>query len=219
MLHNDPLTQGPKLFAKNCASCHRHGGHDGTGVAVAEPPSAGDLKGFASREWIAGVMDPTHIASTNYFGATKFKEGKMVKFVRKEFREMSPEKAAQVRKVVNALSAEAGLKAQAKIEALEGPALEEGRKLLVSTEMRCAECHQFHKQDEDATAPDLTGYGSREWLLAFLRDAGHPRFYGKRNDHMPTFGRDGILDERDLGLLVDWLRGEWIAHQPESARK
>ena len=32
-----------------------------------------------------------------------------------------------------------------------------------SEAMRCTECHQFHKSDEDATAPDLTDYGSREF--------------------------------------------------------
>jgi hypothetical protein len=31
LLRDDPLTQGPRLFAKNCASCHRYDGHDGTG--------------------------------------------------------------------------------------------------------------------------------------------------------------------------------------------
>src|SRR5262249_20261360 len=29
LLHQDPLTQGPKLFASKCASCHRFDGHDG----------------------------------------------------------------------------------------------------------------------------------------------------------------------------------------------
>ncbi len=29
LLRNDPATQGPKLFARNCASCHRYDGHDG----------------------------------------------------------------------------------------------------------------------------------------------------------------------------------------------
>jgi ubiquinol-cytochrome c reductase cytochrome b subunit len=31
LLRNDPLTQGPKIFAARCASCHRFNGHDGTG--------------------------------------------------------------------------------------------------------------------------------------------------------------------------------------------
>ena len=31
LLRNDPLTQGPKIFAANCSSCHRYHGNDGTG--------------------------------------------------------------------------------------------------------------------------------------------------------------------------------------------
>jgi hypothetical protein len=37
----------------------------------------------------------------------------------------------------------------------------------------------------------------------------HERFYGKRNDRMPAFGADMILDAHAIGLLADWLRGEW----------
>ncbi|MGZ5565495.1 MAG: cytochrome b, partial [Limisphaerales bacterium] len=42
LLRNDPLTQGPKLFAKYCASCHRYDGHDGTGLKLKEAPTASD---------------------------------------------------------------------------------------------------------------------------------------------------------------------------------
>jgi ubiquinol-cytochrome c reductase cytochrome b subunit len=31
LLRNDPMTQGPRLFARHCASCHRYDGHDGLG--------------------------------------------------------------------------------------------------------------------------------------------------------------------------------------------
>ena len=75
--------------------------------------------------------------------------------------------------------------------------------------MRCTECHAFRKPDEDASAPDLTGYGSREWLMGILSDPAHDRFYGKRNDRMPRFGADRVLDDRSLGLVADWLRGDW----------
>ena len=106
LLRNDPLTQGPKLFAKNCASCHRYNGHDGTGnvpsttheakgnealadiaklyrmteaslirlnnlkagraiagqkLRVYDLPSASDLKGFATRDWLSGLLDPSRI--------------------------------------------------------------------------------------------------------------------------------------------------------------
>src|SRR5207247_6043967 len=38
LLRNDPLTQGPKLFATNCASCHRYDGHDATGNIPSTTP-------------------------------------------------------------------------------------------------------------------------------------------------------------------------------------
>jgi len=37
--------------------------------------------------------------------------------------------------------------------------IEQGR-ALIQGDARCIDCHQFRKKDEDATAPDLTGYGS-----------------------------------------------------------
>lgn len=36
LLRRDPFTQGPRLFAQNCASCHRYNGHDGRGTLVTE---------------------------------------------------------------------------------------------------------------------------------------------------------------------------------------
>ena len=93
----------------------------------------------------------------------------------------------------------------------------EGRVLAGGDAMRCTECHQFRRQDEDASAPDLTGYGSREWLIAILSDPAHDRFYGKRNDRMPGFGKDQILDAQSIGLLADWLRGDWYVAPGKAA--
>ena len=73
LLRNDPLTQGPKLFAKNCASCHRYQGHDGTGHVPRDPQAASDLAGFGSRAWLTGLLDPARISTTNYFGGDKIR--------------------------------------------------------------------------------------------------------------------------------------------------
>jgi ubiquinol-cytochrome c reductase cytochrome b subunit len=43
LLRNDPLTQGPKLFSKHCAACHRYDGHDGLGLVTTNAPDAPDL--------------------------------------------------------------------------------------------------------------------------------------------------------------------------------
>jgi hypothetical protein len=41
-----------------------------------------------------------------------------------------------------------------------------------------------------------------------IKNPKHARFYGKRNDRMPAFGEEGILEERQILMLVEWLRGE-----------
>jgi ubiquinol-cytochrome c reductase cytochrome b subunit len=209
LLRNDPLTQGPKLFAQNCSSCHRFDGHDGMGGIPKEPPSAPDLKGFASREWIAGLLDPAQISEPHYFGNTKFSDGRMARFVKRDLAKLSAEEMEDLNKIILALSAEAALPVQKFADENQSSLIQEGRKLLVDGALRCSECHQFHSIDEDATGPDLTGYGSREWLIGMISDPAHERFYAARNDRMPSFGRDQTLSSSGIELLADWLRGDW----------
>jgi ubiquinol-cytochrome c reductase cytochrome b subunit len=206
LLKNDPFTQGPRLFSKNCASCHRYGGSDGMGGIVKDPQSASDLKGFASREWIAGFLDPARISTTNYFGGTKFADSKMAKFVKKEFSNLTPEKKAQLEQVIAALAAEGTDIPSGSAATNQVDTFAEGRRLIASPEMRCTECHQFHKTDEEANGPDLTAWGSHEWIVGMIGDPAHARFYGKRNDRMPAFAKQQILDAREIGLLAEWLR-------------
>ncbi len=208
LLRNDPLTQGPKLFAKNCASCHRYNGTDGLGNLVKEAQSASDLGGFGSRAWLAGMLDPQRISTTNYFGGTKLKDGKMPKFVKTKVAKYTDEQKAQLVKVIAALSAEAQLKFQAVEDQKDAASIVEGRGLLREA-LSCTDCHQFHVADTNADAPDLTGYGSHEWLVKFLNNPGHADFYGEHNDRMPAFGEKQILSPQAIGLLADWLRGDW----------
>src|SRR5262249_5718299 len=170
-------TQGPKLFAQKCSSCHRYGGQDGLGNIPKEAQSASDLKSFATREWLAGLLDPERVGTTNYFGGTKFHDGKMVKFVRKDVAAYSPEQKDKLTKVIAAVSAEAQLKSEITIDQRDSATIAEGQKLIQEGEIRCADCHQFHKKDEDATAPDLTGYGSRRWLITFISNPAHTNYY------------------------------------------
>jgi ubiquinol-cytochrome c reductase cytochrome b subunit len=122
-------------------------------------------------------------------------------------------------KVVAVLAAEAGLTSdgQTRSEAT----LAEGRKLMtggltdiLANAMSCTDCHKFYKDGELGSAPDLTGYMSRQWLLEFIRNPAAERFYGDLNDRMPAFAAHreaqlNQLDDNSLGLIVDWLRGEW----------
>lgn len=182
------------------------------GNPVTDPISAPDLGGFASREWIGGMLDPERISSLHYLGGTKFKAGKMVRFVKRDIANYDEGQKESLRKVILALSAEANLPGQRAVEKLDATLIMEGRNLLKSEAMRCTECHSFGKPNEDATAPDLTGYGSRQWLIELISDPSHVRFYGSRNDRMPSFGQDKILDRQSLELLADWLRNDY--YQP-----
>lgn len=67
LMRNDPFTQGPRLFSKHCAACHRYNGHDGRGNLITEKasdsdldiisqPTAADLGGFANRDWMRSVV-------------------------------------------------------------------------------------------------------------------------------------------------------------------
>ena len=218
LLHDDALTQGPKIFAKNCASCHRFDGHDGLGKVPKDPPAGADLKGFGSRAWLAGLLDPEKISSPHYFGGTKAADGKMARFVKKDVAKYSAEQIAQLEKVIAALSAEARLRSQREAEQEYPALLAQGRALLTGA-IACTDCHAFHKPDPDATAPDLTGWASREWLTGFIANPAHEKFYGKQNDRMPKFLEEKILDAQAIGLVADWLRGEWFLPEKSAAKK
>jgi mono/diheme cytochrome c family protein len=52
-----------------------------------------------------------------------------------------------------------------------------------------------------------------------LNNPGHEDFYGKRNDRMPAFGEKKILSSEEIGLIADWLRGDWYEPVESQARE
>lgn len=209
VLREDPKTQGPRLFARYCASCHTH-----ADSAVSPPePTASDLTGFATRKWLAGLLDPKQIAGPSYFGNTKHKDGEMVGFVNDD---LTKDKA-ELEAIVAALSGEAALPAQTQADAASAKTIERGREL-ISGDAGCTNCHSFHpesSEESEAMAPDLTGYGSQDWLTGMISNPTHKRYYGDNNDRMPIFAanveepENNILSPENLDLLVRWLRGDW----------
>ncbi len=216
LLRSDPKTQGPKLWKQQCAVCHDYTDPSGK-VLATEKPSAPDLAGFASRPWIAGFLDPKQIQGPKHFGNTRFAAGVMVRYVQGQFAKIRADDRAAV---IAALSAEARLASQAEQEVQDKPLIEKGRKLLADAN-QCARCHRFHDAGKPGYAPDLTGYGSREWILGVLADPTHSSFYGLRNDRMPTYVEAPAQPEKNrlladqVGLVTDWLRGEW--YEPGAA--
>ncbi|MEX2185280.1 MAG: cytochrome b N-terminal domain-containing protein [Pirellulales bacterium] len=257
LVHDDAKLQGPRLFAKHCASCHDYTDADGNGIheprplvygpdaenpqqQKLEPNGAPNLYGFASREWLAGLLDPKTITAAHvdenawlltdapYFGNTGHREGDMAGFVSDSLGDkLDTDAKATLTKVIAALSAEAALPEKRELDAAAAKdgTLEAGRKAIAEFSWEsgsCVDCHKFHDNGDLGSAPDLTGYGSRQWLLDFVSNPAHKRFYeGKSNDRMPAFAADAakpannLLSRHELELIVDWLRSDW--YRPEEA--
>ncbi len=209
-----PSARAAQLFKQNCAACHNHLDSSGQGIA-AQKPSAPNLYGFASRDWLTGLLDHEKVATSEYFGGTTHAEEGMVSFVQDELGDLDDVKKAQLAQLVIALSAAAELPAQKQLDemaATEG-IIEKGRAAITDV-FECTNCHKFG-DDGEADAPDLTDYGSLSWLKAFVSNPGESRFYGKSNDRMPAFHRHpstkrNLLNDADLELLAKWLRGEKV---------
>jgi ubiquinol-cytochrome c reductase cytochrome b subunit len=225
MLRADPKTQGPRLFRERCAACHNHvhANHESGDPSqdISAPRStAPNLAGFGTVDWIQGILNPDKIAGPNYFGNTSHKDGEMVGFVREHIGEaekkLSGEELAKFRRAVESVAiALAGESRPASSEnAGQTDRVGEGRAAIVH-DFKCVECHKFHDDGALGDAPDLTGYGSRQWLTDFISNPSHERFYGDNNDRMPAFAASASdpsanrLSPEELRLLVDWLRGEW----------
>jgi ubiquinol-cytochrome c reductase cytochrome b subunit len=230
LLRSDPKTQGPKLFRQHCAACHSHFNPADPDVAsphgiMSESPTAPNLWGFGTRDWIAGILDPEKIAGPDYFGNTAHKEGDMVTFVQdtigSQLEDLKGEELDKFRRKIEdvtfVLASEAGLGPGTTADLEKRIAA--GRDAIVN-EFACIDCHKFHDNGELGLAPDLTGYASRDWLAAFIANPEHERFYPETNDRMPAFAPDpekpaaNRLSPDELKLLVDWLRGEW--YEPKS---
>jgi ubiquinol-cytochrome c reductase cytochrome b subunit len=219
LLYSDPLTQGPRLFATNCASCHAYGyddggnALDGTNKKLSDKQSAPNLKGVGSREWISKVLTVEHYGSDEFFGNTNFKEGKMLEFlVDTELEE------EDVTGLAAALSSEAKLKSQSDIDNKDLELIANGFEWMGEDELACVDCHKV-KGEGGKKGPDLTAYMSRQWLVDFIGNSSHERFYGDDNDRMPNFLdavstegeiKQGKLDQKSVELIVDWLRGEYV---------
>lgn len=77
--------------------------------------------------------------------------------------------------------------------------------------MTCTECHAFYGTENDH-ACDLRAYMSRDWVAGFISDPTTPRFYGAKNDRMPSYCPevgDKLMTEEEVALLADWLSGMW----------
>lgn len=220
LLHADPWTRGPKLFAAQCASCHRVHGHNGLGEIPAEAATSSDLGGFGTRGWIRSLlrdpMDPRH------FGAMKKADGepahtRMRQWIAEQRAAHAEGEAAArleaefdaVAAYLEAEGARPGFAADAddagRTEAVsDGALLRRGREVFVE---RCQECHSYRgARSGTQAAPEMYGYGSVEWLELMIASPDHETRYrsrGRERALMPPF-RDRLSGE-EIRMLAEWM--------------
>ena len=221
LLRNDPKTQGPIMYEQHCSGCHAY--TDLTGVAYTPTdPTAPDLTGFGGVEWLTGFLDPKQIAGPKFFGNTAFKDGDMVDFVQDTLKELRDEDEVgeeALEELIACLAAESQLESPRKVKDDEVEGIDEDTMFLFE-DFTCTDCHLFYTLGVPGSAPDLTGYGSRDWLRGIVADPTDERFYGGGSDRMPSYYKspdDFTLTASQLEMLVDWFRGVW--YEPSESAK
>lgn len=218
------LARAERLFHANCSACHPHVDANGHGIRAANP-SAPNLFQFASRGWLAGLLDPKKVNEDAYFGNTSHFEGEMADFVT-SLVDLTNEQKLALQQLIAAVSAEAALpyQAEADAKAKSDGTLDKGRAAMKTAfgSTSCVGCHKFHDEAGAGEGyPDLTGWGSAAWLKRMISDPSH--VYTGKNDRMPAFASDKVdparrlLPEADIELLARFLRGELSG--PRSAGK
>jgi ubiquinol-cytochrome c reductase cytochrome b subunit len=143
----------------------------------------------------------------------------MVGFVVDNLKELDDADKTKLQNVIVALSAEAALPSQTEADksAEADGTLAKGRKALGEAfeSSSCVDCHKFRDQGDLGSAPDLTGWGSKDWLARFIADPSHEAFYRETNDRMPAFGtapessaKKPLLTPAEIELIAHLLRGE-----------
>ena len=231
LLREDPFTQGPRIFAKHCASCHRYEGHNGrgrmvmtadedTGIERPALPTAADLGNFGDRQWWRSIltdyrnlMQPLENAGYDVESSVAYG---MISWFEENVEVLTAEaNQADVDAMIEYLVAQSG---RPGLE-LNQELMERGEEILSSGSLTegeistCDNCHsglggEFELGTDNGGIPELNGYASYAWLKAFIDNPGSEQFYGE-NNCMPAFADK--LSSSDMDLLVRWMTGDYAA--------
>jgi len=232
LMTSDAKTMGPLLFEQHCASCHGHTakdftnestntihGWDGLNIPATEV-SAPNLYGIGDPAWMLGWLDPERIQSDRYYGRTAFADGEMCQWVVERFDGVKDDAAkkalaGKLKQVAAALAAEAALPHLEKENVPSKEDILAGRKIILEDgDLACVQCHGWKGQL--GSAPDLTHYAGRDWIIGIIANPAHERFYGGGNDRMPAYAANpanpkaNILSQQQIELITDWLRRDWF---------
>jgi ubiquinol-cytochrome c reductase cytochrome b subunit len=180
---NDPKVAVRRLFKEECQTCHMIGGIGGQ-----EGP---DFTDYKSREYLAAMT--RNIMDVRFFGCTKHKgmEGAMEPYPEED---LSNE---DLKAVVEYTYALMGSVAQNVDQSLA----KKGEQVF---DDECSTCHEV-KPGEAGDGPNLFGHGSRDWLIAVIKDSSKPTLFGTMAQ-MPKY--EGKLTDQQIADLADFILQE-----------
>ena len=181
------LYEGYKIFAqKGCISCHAIEGRPHP-----EVKGGPDLTGYLSRSWFHGFMvDPL---SHKYFGGLEAGAGLEWDMPNASRMKLDDE---ELKMLTEMLISETGLDYDAPVDS---DRVEQGRKIFLDS--MCSACHSLEANVAE-DGPSIGGYGSTNWLKAFLQDPGAEHFFGGRNT-MPAVSD---LSADEMNYLLAYLQ-------------
>jgi quinol-cytochrome oxidoreductase complex cytochrome b subunit/mono/diheme cytochrome c family protein len=201
LIRNDPFTTGQKLFHQKCGGCHNFTAQDRDKFeSWSGGKSASDLGLFGTKEWVKGIL--TDSMDKRFFGLVKMQALEGMKGWREDIdttRKDEQWNAGEIDDQDKEFTLIAAwLADQAKPRKDRDSKLASGQQGFFNPKNKCSGCHTIEKKEtgDDGkplyvkrggkTGPDLTNYGSAEWIRAMIMSPGHKSRYGK-NNLMPTF--------------------------------
>lgn len=213
LVRGNPIIAGKKLFKTHCASCHAYDFKDpvdeedaqaaAKAKAAMPEPKASDLTGFATKEWIRGLLE--NPSSPKYFGHNPRLQGMATwrEGVDETIDSAGEKKAERKKEIDQQLDeiswwlAEQAMPPEDRVVALKEPAYKQRYELGKASykAMECQTCHNITGEVDGAgSGPDLTGYGSAEWLHGIILYPAHRTRY---DGTVKT-----VIEEKKDGKLV-----------------
>jgi quinol-cytochrome oxidoreductase complex cytochrome b subunit/mono/diheme cytochrome c family protein len=210
LLQRDPMTAGKKLFLKNCGTCHSF-----AGVSEGGPFEASDLTNFGSKDWIRSMLE--NPSDERFFGRTKLVGMKGWSAKHHDYRKGLLEAMADLAKKDDAASKQERAEAEKALAYYDawldrvvdwlathptgvpkdGPKSPEEKRFAEGyaaffdkkiKQGRCSSCHTYAGEG-GSEGPDLTGYGSADWIRLMIVAPAHPTRHGAKNQ-MTAFRND-----------------------------
>jgi mono/diheme cytochrome c family protein len=180
LLRRDPFTRGKELFGQRCATCHSHGQDFEN-----KKPSASDLAGFGTPEWIAGLLHRPE--GPQYFGNTKLRA--MSNWIKKTRAQAVKDNGEakldeDFALIARWLGSHPRRHPPPEDDKMDNSLFAKGYRAFAE---HCTQCHTYKETGGgDAKGPDFTGYGDADWLRVMIMAPYHEQRYGIRNA-MPAF--------------------------------